>query len=83
LHNASLIDEYNLWTYPVILGGGKRLFEQGAKSFALKLTATKTTKSGVVMSTYVPTGDILFDTIGEPTEPSEKELARRAKIAGE
>jgi dihydrofolate reductase len=30
LQVASLIDEYHVWTYPVVLGRGKRLFEKGA-----------------------------------------------------
>lgn len=80
LQAASLIDEYNVWTYPVVLGHGKRLFENGAKPGALRLVASKVSSTGVVMSTYVPAGDIQIGTFSQ-TEPSAKELARRAKMA--
>jgi dihydrofolate reductase len=66
LQAASLIDEYNVWTYPVVLGGGKRLFENGAKPSALRLVGSKVSASGVVMSTYVPAGQIVLGTVGEP-----------------
>jgi dihydrofolate reductase len=58
LQAASLIDEYNVWTYPVILGHGKRLFETGARPCSLRLVASKTSRTGVAMCTYVPAGDI-------------------------
>ncbi len=51
-----LIDEYRLLTYPVVLGTGKRLFGQGAVPAALKLIDTKTTSTGVIVSTYRPAG---------------------------
>ena len=82
LQASSLIDEYNLWTYPVVLGRGKRLFSENAKPSALRLVRSQTSSTGVVMSTYVPVGDVepgSFATI----EPSEQELARRAKMANE
>lgn len=82
LRAASLIDEYNVWTFPVVLGRGKRLFEEGARPGALRLAASKVSKKGVVMSTYVPVGEIPVGTF-EQTPPSEKELARRAKMARE
>jgi dihydrofolate reductase len=69
LQAASLIDEYNVWTYPVVLGRGKRLFESAAKPGALRLVASKVSTSGVVMSTYTPAGDILLGTVGQ-TEPN-------------
>jgi dihydrofolate reductase len=80
LHAASLIDEYNVWTYPVVLGRGKRLFENGARPCALRIVASKVSTAGVVMSTYVPAGDILLGSLSQ-TEPSAKELIRRAKMA--
>jgi dihydrofolate reductase len=64
LQAASLIDEYNVWTYPVVLGGGKRLFEKGARPGALRLVASKVSKAGVVMCSYVPVGEILLGTVG-------------------
>jgi len=80
LQAASLIDEYNVWVYPVDLGRGKRLFENGARPCALRQVASKVSKTGVVMSTYVPVGDIRPGSFAS-TKPSEKELARRKKMA--
>ena len=80
LQAASLIDEYNVWTYPVVLGRGKRLFENGARPCALRLVASKVSKTGVVMSTYVPAGDIQPGSFANG-ELSEKELIRRKKMA--
>jgi dihydrofolate reductase len=79
LHAASLIDEYNIWTFPVVLGRGKRLFENGARACALRLAASEVSATGVVMSTYVPAGDVRPGSFSQ-AEPSAKELARRAKI---
>ena len=78
LQAASLIDEYNVWTYPVVLGRGKRLFENGARPCALRLMASKVSTTGVVMSSYIPAGDILLGSLSQ-AEPSAKELTRRAK----
>ena len=65
LQVASLIDEYHVWTYPVVLGRGKRLFEKGARPCALRLVASEVSASGVVMSTYVPAGGIALGTVGQ------------------
>ena len=80
LQAASLIDEYNVWTFPVVLGRGKRLFGQAAKPSALRLVRSRVSNSGVVMSTYVPAGDIQPGSFAS-AEPSGKELARRKKMA--
>ena len=47
-----LIDEFRLWTFPIIVGGGKRLFAQGSVPTALKLIKTDTCPSGAVMHIY-------------------------------
>ena len=79
---ASLIDEYDVWTFPVVLGRGKRLFGEAARPSALRLVRSRVSTSGVVMSTYVPDGDIQPGSFAS-TEPSERELARRTKMANE
>jgi dihydrofolate reductase len=56
LMRHNLIDEYRLWVYPVVLGRGKRLFIEGSGPSALKLVATKTTNTGVLVNTYLPAG---------------------------
>jgi dihydrofolate reductase len=80
LQAASLIDEYNVWTFPVVLGRGKRLFSETAKPSALRLVRSQVSTAGVVMSTYVPSGDIQPGSFAS-TEPSERELVRRKKMA--
>ncbi|MEJ8859487.1 dihydrofolate reductase family protein [Variovorax robiniae] len=80
LQAAALIDEYNVWTFPVVLGRGKRLFDEGATPSALRLVQSRVSTSGVVMSTYVPGGDVQPGSF-VTTEPSERELDRRKKMA--
>ena len=82
LQAASLIDEYNVWTFPVVLGRGKRLFSETAKPSALRLVRSQVSTTGVVMSTYVPGGDIKPGSFAS-AEPSEQELARRRRMANE
>jgi dihydrofolate reductase len=49
-HN--LVDEYRLMVHPVVLGGGKRLFQEGMEKKALKLIDAKTFATGIVVLTY-------------------------------
>jgi dihydrofolate reductase len=80
LQAASVIDEYNVWVFPVVLGRGKRLFGETARPSALQLIRSQVSNTGVVMSTYIPDGDIEPGSFGT-TEPSKKELARRTNMA--
>jgi len=82
LQASSLIDEYNVWTFPLVLGRGKRLFGETVKPFALRLVRSQVSTTGVVMSTYLPSGDIRPGSFAS-AEPSGKELARRKKMANE
>jgi dihydrofolate reductase len=50
-----LIDEFRLMVFPIVLGSGKRLFEEGSANTTLKLTDTKQVGSdGVTILTYAP-----------------------------
>ena len=47
-----LIDVYELWVDPIVLGKGKRLFPEGSPRIALELVDTTTSSTGVAMLTY-------------------------------
>jgi dihydrofolate reductase len=47
-----LLDELGLMVHPVVLGSGKRLFEDGSDEMALELVDSKTFSTGVVYLTY-------------------------------
>lgn len=71
-----LIDEYHLWTFPVVVGPGKRLFDEGTVPAALKLVDSITATTGVVIATYVPAGELVTGSFALD-EPTEAELERR------
>lgn len=56
-HN--LVDEFRIWTFPVVLGKGKRLFADGTIPAGLKLTDNLVSTTGVVMGTYEPAGEVV------------------------
>jgi len=58
LIDHDLIDEYRLLIFPVHLGSGKKLFREGARAAALRLTGATTTGAGVVIATYQPAGPV-------------------------
>jgi len=46
-----LVDEYNLFVYPLVLGSGKKLFPEGLR-VNLRLVEAKPLPSGVVLMHY-------------------------------
>jgi dihydrofolate reductase len=52
LMGADLIDAYVLMIHPLVLGGGRKLFPEGATHSALRLTDSVTTTTGVVIASY-------------------------------
>src|ERR1700740_1446775 len=49
---AELVDEYRIWVFPLVLGEGKRLFENGVPPHGLSLVATRRTPRGVLLTPY-------------------------------
>jgi dihydrofolate reductase len=74
-----LIDEFRVWVFPVVLGGGKRLFGPGTVPAALELVDSKVSKTGVTIATYRRAGDIEVGLMGFE-EPTEKEVERRRRL---
>ena len=54
LHEAGLIDEYQLLIFPVVVGGGKRLFADGAPPRGFHVHHSRTTASGAVHLVLTP-----------------------------
>ena len=79
---AGLIDEYRLWTFPLVLGRGRRLFEPGTPASALSLVDSMTFSTGAMLNVYRPAGDVKPGSFALNT-PSDAELARRRKLASE
>jgi dihydrofolate reductase len=55
---AGVVDEYRIWVFPLVLGKGKRLFENGVPPRGLSLVATQSTPWGVLLNTYRPAGPL-------------------------
>jgi len=55
---AELVDEYRIWVFPVVLGEGKRLFENGVPPRDLSLVSTRSTSRGVLLNIYRPAGPL-------------------------
>lgn len=58
LLKAGIVDEFQLWIFPVVIGSGKKLWGDGTVPTALQLVDSRVSSTGVIMTTYVPAGDI-------------------------
>jgi dihydrofolate reductase len=76
---AGLVDEIHVFTFPVLLGKGKRLFDDNGLPSAYKLTHSRVSPFGLIAATYVPAGKVEHMTIRGAENPSKAELARREK----
>jgi dihydrofolate reductase len=56
LLDNDLVDEMTLFTFPVVVGQGTRLFPETGRERALELVESQATPSGVTIQVYRPTG---------------------------
>jgi len=59
-----LIDRMLVWTFPVTVGSGRRLFADGTQPRSLRLTDTKVSTTGVIIATYEPVAQLKVDIRG-------------------
>jgi dihydrofolate reductase len=60
LMRHNLVDRFHIWTFPVLVGRGKRLFADGTVPSALKLVDNVVSTTGVMIGTYEPAGEIVL-----------------------
>ena len=72
-----LVDAMSIFTVPVVLGGGKKLFADGSAPHAFKLTGSRVSSKGVLIAHYERDGEI---KIGDAAldSPSERESPARS-----
>jgi dihydrofolate reductase len=56
LIDNDLVDEFTLFTYPVVVGQGTRLFPDAGPDTALELVESRATPGGVTIQVYRPAG---------------------------
>jgi dihydrofolate reductase len=60
-----LIDQMNIWIFPLVLGKGKKLFREETPSGNYKLTKHTLSSTGVILTTYEPNGEVPIGLAGE------------------
>jgi dihydrofolate reductase len=56
LLRAPVLDELGLLVHPILVGSGRRLFEDGGAQKKLELVSSKPFSTGVLNLTYRPAG---------------------------
>jgi dihydrofolate reductase len=77
-----LVDAMSIFTVPVVLGGGKKLFADGSAPHSFKLSSSRTSSTGIVIGHYERKGEI---EIGDTAlaNPSKAEIARQERMQRE
>jgi dihydrofolate reductase len=77
-----LVDAMSIFTVPVVLGSGKKLFADGSAPHAFKLTRSRVSPHGLIVGHYERAGAIkMGDTALDA--PSDREVARRERMKRE
>lgn len=74
-----LIDEFRVWTFPLVLGAGQRLFGDGTRPGDLQLVGANISTTGVIVATYERAGAIAYGSFALE-EPTPAEIERRRRL---
>jgi dihydrofolate reductase len=76
------VDAISIFTVPIVLGSGKKLFADGSAPHSFKLTKSRVSPNGLIVAHYEREGAIKTDdtTLGSP---SEREIARQERMKRE
>ena len=77
-----LVDAMSIFTVPVVLGSGKKLFADGSAPHSFKLTRSRVSSNGLIVGHYeregeIRNGDTALDS------PSDREIARQERMKRE
>jgi dihydrofolate reductase len=76
-----LVDAMSIFTVPVVLGGGKKLFANGSAPHSYELTSSRVSSKGLMVGHYKRAGEI---RIGDTAiHPSKAEAARQERMTRE
>lgn len=77
-----LVDAMSVFTVPVVLGSGKKLFADGSAPHRYKLARSRVSSTGIIIAHYTRAGDIeIGDTALD--NPSAAEQARQERMKRE
>jgi dihydrofolate reductase len=78
-----LVDRMTVFTVPVVLGGGKKLFADGSAPHTYKLTGSRVSSTGIMIAHYERDGEIkIGDTALEKSSNAEAARQERMKREG-
>src|SRR3954464_102397 len=77
-----LVDAISIFTVPVVLGGGKKLFADGSAPHSFKLVRSRVSPNGLIVSHYERGGAVKTDDTALGSQ-SEREIARRERMKRE
>ena len=78
-----LVDAMSIFTVPVVLGGGKKLFTDGSAPHSFKLTSSRVSSTGVMIGHYERDGEVKIVDGALGIDRSKREIARQERMKRE
>ena len=76
------MDALSIFTLPVVLGGGKRLFADGSAPHSFRLARSRVSSNGLLVGHYERAREIRIGNTALDA-PSEREVTRRERVRRE